>query len=113
MVLLGGVTQIIEHHARFHPSGFRLRIQLENPIEILREIDHHRDVATLTAQASAAPATQDGHVELTTHGDGRDDVFDCAWNYDADRYLTIVRSICGIGSSAAVVEANFRASRLS
>ena len=53
-----------------------LRIDLEDAVQVLGEIDHDGDVAALAGQAGAAAARENRRAMLAADRDGRDDIFD-------------------------------------
>ena len=90
---LGGIAQLVEHDTRLHARGPRAGIELYNAIEILRTVDHDRDVAALAGETSAAAAREDRNVVLPADGDCLHDVFDVSRDHDPNGYLPIVRTV--------------------
>ena len=70
-------------------------------VEVLREIDHGRDVTRLPSQRRPAAARQDRNVVLAADGDGRDDIVDAPRDHDADWHLPECRMISGVECAIA------------
>ena len=58
MVNFGAFAQRVQHHARLDTRESCLGVDLQDPIHVFREIEHHRDVAALPGQARARAARQ-------------------------------------------------------
>src|SRR5262249_61396787 len=54
--LVGAFAQMIEHHARLNPRVLLFRIELDNLVEVLGEINNDGDVTRLAGQPGATPA---------------------------------------------------------
>ena len=52
MVLLGLVPQSVQNDARLNASNSPLRVELENLVHVLGEVQHHGDIAALPAPGS-------------------------------------------------------------
>ena len=102
--LLGSVAEPVEDHAGLDPGELAVVVDLQNPVQILRAIDHHRHVAALTGEAGPAAASDDGSAELARRGDRLDDVVNAPRNHHADRHLPIVGTVGRVQGAAAVVE---------
>ena len=85
-------AQRVEHDAGLHAREPALRIELEDPVHVLREIEHDRDVAALAGEARAGAARQHRRAELAADRDGRRDVVGVAGHDEADRNLAVVRA---------------------
>ena len=109
LVFFRGVSQTIEDHARLDPRYPALRIDLEDGGHVLREIEHHGDVAALSGERSSAAPAEDGRAIFASQRDGRDDIVDIAGKNHSDRNLAIVGSVGGVERAASVVEANVTA----
>ena len=59
---LGGVAQRIEDDARLDAREPLRRIDLQDPVHVLREVEHDRDVAALAGEARAGAPRQDGRA---------------------------------------------------
>ncbi len=53
------IAEGIEDNAGLHPGESLLRVELEDPVHVLGEIEHHGDIAALAGQAGACSARQD------------------------------------------------------
>src|SRR6185437_57530 len=64
VVLFGGIAQLIVDQPGFDPGVVFLRVQLEQTIEVLGEVQHDRDIAGLSSEARSSAAPQDGNAML-------------------------------------------------
>ncbi len=103
---LGGGPQVVQHRARLHHGQAALGVDLDDPMHVLGEVQHHRHVAALAGQAGAAAAGQDRHVVLAAEGDSGHDVVGVAREDDADWDLPVVGGVGGVQGAAAAVEAD-------
>jgi hypothetical protein len=106
VVLLGRVAQLVEHEPRLDPRPPGPRVEVEDPVEMLGEVEDDRDVAALACEARAAAARQHRRAEAAAHRQGRGDILEGAGDHDADRHLAVVRGVGGVERAAAVVEAH-------
>ena len=78
-------VQLVEHHARLHARPLLVGVDLENPVQVLRGVEHQAGANGLAGLRGAAAARRDGHAVA-----GRDvhrlrDRFGRARNDDAER----------------------------
>jgi hypothetical protein len=106
-VFVGGLPQIVEHAAGPNPPEAILRIDLEDVIEVFREIDDDGDVAALTGKARPPAARENRRAELTRDRDRIYDIVQVPRDNNANRRLAIVRAIGRVKRAAAVVETHF------
>ena len=111
LVHLGGVPQRVEDDARLHAREPALGIDLEDPVHVLREIEHHGDVAALAGEAGAGAARQDRRVERAARRHRRDHIVRVAGDDEADRDLAVVGAVGRVERAAAAVEADLAADR--
>src|SRR5271167_1140231 len=100
-------TKIIENHSWLDASQPPLRIDLDDPCHVFREIQNERAIAALARQRSTAATTKDGRSVLARGRDGGNDVIVVAGKYDPDRNLPVVGTIGCIESAATVIKADF------
>ena len=105
------VAQRVEHDARLHAREPLARVQLEDLVHVLREIEHDRDVAALPGEAGAGAARQHGRAVLPARRDRRDHIVGIARNHEADGDLAVVRAVGRVQRAAAAVEADFALDR--
>src|SRR5262249_22571435 len=74
VMLFSSIAQVIEDHSGLNACEPALRIDLENLIEILGEIENYGSIATLASKRCAATAGQNRRSELATGGYCRDDI---------------------------------------
>ena len=106
VVLFGGVAQLIVDQPGFDPSVVFLRVQLEQTVEVLGEVQHDRDIAGLSSEARSSAAPQDGNAMLAADCDRFDDVLDRARDDSANGDLTIVREVGGVDRARSRIEAH-------
>ena len=85
--------QIVQHAAGLHPGIALLHIQLDNAVQIFREVDDHRDIAALPGETRAAAAIGDRRAEAAADRDRALHLFQRLRNHDADRHLAVIRCI--------------------
>ncbi len=107
MVKFGPFPQPVQHHARLDTRESCLGVDLQNPIHVFREIEDHRDIATLPGQARARAARQNRSAELFACHYCRDHIAFVPRNHQANGNLPVIRGIRGIKRAAAAVEADF------
>jgi hypothetical protein len=112
VVRFGGIAQRIEHHAGFNAGESSRRVDLDDPIHVLREIEHHRHVAALPGQARSSAPRQDRRAVLSADRHRGDDILAVAWDDEADRNLAVVRSVGGIQGPAAAIKPYLATDRL-
>ena len=105
-MLLGGITQMVEHATGLDAGEPVDRVDGNDAVQIFRIIDQHRDVAALPGEAGTAAARDDRRAEAAAELEGRDDVVNAARHHNADRHLPVVRGVGGIERAAAVIEAH-------
>ena len=108
-MLLGARAKRVENDAGLHARDALLDVELENPVHVLREVEHDRDVAALAGEARARAAREDRRVERSARRHGRTHIVVVPRNDDADRHLAVVRGIGRVQRAAAAVEADFAA----
>src|SRR5207247_5138473 len=98
--------QVVEYGPRLDAAAAALRVHLQDAVQVLRGVDHHRHVAALSGQAGAAATRQHGRAVPAADGHGLDDLVDRARDHYADRDLAVVGGVRGVEGAAAVVEAH-------
>ena len=88
-----GVAQVVEHDPGLHARRAGLRVDLEHPVEVAREVDDEGLVDRLPADARARPAGQQRHLVLAGDVDGRLDVVEVDRLHHADRDVAVVRPV--------------------
>ena len=73
-----------------------VRIDLEDPVHVLREVEDDRDVAALAGEARAGAAREHRRAELPARRDSGGDVVGVARNDEADRDLAVVGAVGGV-----------------
>ena len=96
MVALGRLPQVVEDQPGLHARELPFRVEVEDAVQVLREIEHDGDVAALAGEARAAPARKERRFVLPADADSLDDVVERARNDDADRQLAVVRAAGGV-----------------
>src|ERR1700723_766952 len=106
-VHVGAVSRSIEDNSRLNAREAALRIELENLIHILCEVEHDGDVTGLPGEAGTCAARQNGCTKLATGGECGADIVRVFGKHQADGNLAIVGGIRGVQSAAASVKAHF------
>src|SRR5438309_3987365 len=104
IVFLGGIAQMIKNDPGLHASDAAFGIELDDFRHVLRKIEHHGDIAALPSQRRSASTAKYWSRVLPADGNCSDHIVRITWNYDSDGHLTIIGTIGGIKSAAAVVE---------
>ena len=94
-------------------GGPAVGVKLFNPGQVTRRVDNHRNVHGLTAHRRARAACEYGYIRLMACTHHRDDVFDCARQDDAYRYLSVVRCFGSVCRSRPGIKPNLGVRRLS
>src|SRR5579885_3603223 len=96
----------IQDDSRLHAGVLFKWIELEDLIQVFREVDDYSGVAALARQAGAPAAPEYRRSELAACGKRLDNIL-IRFRYDnADRDLAIVRTVGGIQRAVAVAEAH-------
>ena len=109
LVALRSIAQRIEHHARLDARKRLVRVDLQDSIHVLGEVQNHGNVAALAGQARASPARQHRRAEFAARRNRRLHVVRVARNHQTNGNLAIVRAVGGVQRPAAAIEAHFAA----
>src|SRR5215472_11350363 len=85
LVLLSASAQGVEDDARLDAGETAIRIDFEDPVHVLREVEDDGNVAALAGEARAGTARQHGRTELAADTDRRRDVPGIAGDNESDR----------------------------
>jgi hypothetical protein len=66
----GLVAQDVKHHSGLHAGISLGRIEFQDLVHVLAEVDHQGDVTALSGQARPGSSRQDGRSELSGGRDG-------------------------------------------
>ena len=97
-------VEFVQHDAGLDHTRRRDGVNGDEPVTVLGEIQHHRDVAALPGQARSAAAGQHGHTLFAAHRDRRHRRRHRPGNDHADRDLPEVRRIGGVRRAGPRVE---------
>src|SRR5438876_7184637 len=103
------IAQRIADNTWLNPCVLLRRIHLENPVHVLRVVEHNGNIAALPRKAGSRATRQHRRPELTAGGHGCNHVVVVAWNYHADRRLAVVRAVGSIARARTGVESDFAA----
>jgi len=106
-MLLGSISQIVEHDTRLNPGALRDRVERLDPIQILRAVEDDGGITALPAKARAAAACKHRHIVAAARRDTVHQIVDCLRQDHADRHLAIVRGIGGVQCLRTGIEADF------
>ncbi len=106
---LGGVAQRVQDDAGLDPRETPGRIDLQDPVHVLAEIEDDRHVAALARETGAGSPGEHRRSIVPADADGGDDVLGVTWDDEPNRNLTVVRAIGRVQRSAPAVEADLAA----
>ena len=109
VMLFGLRAQNIQNHAGLDAREAALRIDFENAIHVLGEIEDDSNVAGLPGKAGASAARQNGGAELFAGSDGGDYVGIVTRDDQTDGHLAVIRAVGGVYGPAGAVETHFAA----
>ncbi len=109
VVYFRGVSQCVEDDPGLHAGEAGVGVEIEDGVHVLREVNDHRHVATLTRERCASAARKDGRSELTAGSDGGDHVFSIEGKDKSYRHLAVVRGVGGVEGARGFVEADLAA----
>jgi hypothetical protein len=112
MVLLGRVTEVVEHQARLHTGAAALGVEFEDVVQVFGHIDYDGHITTLSGQTGPTAAGQDGCPIAAGDGDGLADVVNRSGDGDSDKYLPVIRPIGGVERPAPVIKPHLAANSL-
>ena len=88
----GGVAHGVADHARLDAGGARVRVDLQDPVDV-HEVQDDGGVHRLAGDRGPRAHRQHGHVVRPAHRQRRLDVRDVARAHDADRDAAVVRGV--------------------
>ena len=106
---LGGASQGIQHDAGLNPRDATNRIDLQDPVHVLGEVENDRHVAALTGKAGPCASRQHRSAVRATHRHRGNDVVGITRNDEPDWNLTVVRTVGRVQGTAAAIEADLTA----
>jgi hypothetical protein len=95
-MFLGSVAQIVENDAWLDAGDLVFRVNLDNPVKVLRHVHHNGDVRALTRERGSAAAAKNGRAELSGESHGCNHVLDITGQHYTDWDLPIIRAIGGV-----------------
>src|SRR5439155_5593814 len=63
VMLVRGIAEIIQDETRLYSRNASFGIEFHDVVHVLRHVEHESNIATLTCQARAAAAREDGRAE--------------------------------------------------
>jgi hypothetical protein len=90
VVHFGRVAQRIENQTRLNPGETLNRIDFQNPVHVLGEVENDGDVAALPRQARAGASRQNRRAVLPAHGHRRDNVVGVLGDNKTDWDLSVI-----------------------
>src|SRR3984885_11471507 len=98
------IAERVEHHTGLHAGEALLRINLEDPIHVLGEVEHHGYVAALARQAGACSAGQYRRSVLAASCHGSHYIVGIAGDHQTDGNLAVVRSVGRVHGATSAIE---------
>ena len=112
VLAVGLLAQPVEDDARLDARELPLGVDLDDPVQVLGEVEDDRDVHALTREARAAAAREDRRAVLAGDRDRGDHVVDAPRDHDADRQLAVVGARRGVERAVAGAEADLAVDRV-
>src|SRR5712672_1681524 len=81
MVDLCTIAQMIQDNAWLDPGEASLRVELQNLVHVLREIQNDRDITTLSREARPGTARKHRRAELAASCHSHHHIFGIAWHH--------------------------------
>ncbi len=101
VVLLGCGAQSVEDNSGLDAGDAAVGVDLENGRHVFREVEDDGGVTALSGERGASAARKQRSVVVAAQGNGGENVFFIAGNYDADRHLAIIGAVgCIEGATA-------------
>src|SRR5207237_6388571 len=104
-------AEVVEYAARLYTRDAAVWVDLEDVVEVLREVDQDCRVAALAGEARAAAAQDDRRPVLAADTMQLHDLVHVARDDDADRRHAVVRGVGRVEGAAAGVEAHLALDR--
>ncbi len=101
------LLECVQHDSGLHAGKSLLGVDLDDLVHVLREVENHRHVATLSGQACPCSTSQNRSTVLSADRYCGNHVVSVAWDHQTNGDLTVVRPVGGIHGAAAAVEADF------
>ena len=107
MVFLGFISQRVQDDAGLNSGESPVRVDLQDLVHVLGEVQDHRDIAALPGQTRAGPSRQDRSAVFPARGHRGDHILFVTRNDKTDGNLAVVRAVRRIQGAAATIEAHF------
>jgi hypothetical protein len=101
---LGGGTKVVEDYTRLDPGQTRDGIDLQYPVEVLRHVDHYRNVARLTGETRSRPAGNKRRSVLPADFDRLYHIRRRSRHHNTDGHLPVIGRVCGVQRTGAGIE---------
>jgi hypothetical protein len=102
-------AKAIEDDAGLNARDAARGIDFEDARHVLRKVEHDGGVTALSGKRRASAAGEQRSAVVAAEGNGGEDIFFVARNYDADWDLAIVGAVGCVESAATLIEADFSA----
>jgi hypothetical protein len=107
VVPFSSVAQVIENNTWLNPSNSLYGIDLQNPVQVLRHVQHKRNVAALSGERCPSAAGKNGRAKLSSQSDRSNYILAIAGKNNSNRNLPVIGAVGRIERTAAIVETNF------
>src|SRR5215471_10993904 len=113
VVRLELLVKLIQNYAGLDARDPALRIDFDDPVQVLRHVDDDARIATLSGQTCSSSSGEDRRAELPGSCERFQNVIDCSRYDNADWNLAIVGRIRRIERPGSVIESDFALDTLS
>src|SRR5690606_10983210 len=96
--------QGVQYHARLYLRGTVCGVDRENPVQVLREVEHHGRIARLPGQTRAGAAAHDRRVVSRRDAKRRFDIGFVTGDDHADGNVAVVGGVAGIEGARPTIE---------
>ena len=108
LMLFRRIAQLIIDQPRLYPRVALFRIQLNQPVQVLRKVEHHRHIAGLPRKRGPGAAPKNRHVQRAADRHRLHHILHRAGNHHTDRHLPVVRQIRRVDCPRSIVKAHLR-----
>ena len=109
VVLFGRAAELIADHSGLDPRDSFRRIQFQDAVHVLGEIQNDRHIAALSGEAGSATASQNRNFIFPAGANRLNHIFDITGYHHADWHMAVKGEIGCVQRTAAGIETYFAA----